>query len=283
MKNIEHDNGNTGHEGERLLTLEEVQSRELRMFKLFDGFCREHGLRYYMCGGTLLGAVRHGGFIPWDDDIDLMMPRPDYDRMQEFMKEQPFMPEHEFHSLQLGNLRENFTKLVDTRTEVDKQYVYDEYDVNLWIDIFPMDGLPEDDAEVEKIYKAVARKRKLLKFLKAKPGTGRNAFKKVIKPIIKPVVELFTSKEKLLNDIERIARRYPFDESKYAGSIAYAYGPQERMIREDYVKQIEMQFEDLMAFAPEDYDTYLKAIFGDYMTLPPEDKRQVHFMDIYGW
>lgn len=266
-----------------LLSLEEIHARELVLFKLFDGFCREHGLRYYMCGGTLLGAVRHKGFIPWDDDVDLLMPRPDYERMQTLIQEQPFWPQYEFHSHDIGNLRENFTKLVDVNTEVDKEYTFDEFDRNLWIDIFPMDGLPEDEKETGKIYRKVKRARRVLKFLKAKPGTGKTRWKAKVKPFVKPFVELFWSKEKLLLYIERIAKTYDFEHSKYVGGIVYGYGPQEKMLREDYVIELPMQFEDLMSVAPGNYDAYLTALFGDYWKLPPEENRQVHFMDIYGW
>lgn len=267
----------------QLLSLEEMHQRELVMMKLFHEFCQEHNLRYYMCGGTLLGAVRHQGFIPWDDDVDLLMPRPDYEKLQKLIASQPYLPRYEFHSYSLGNLWENFTKLVDLHTLVDKEFTFDQYDTHLWIDIFPMDGLPADEKETEIIYKKVRRARRILKFLKAKPGTGASKVKALVKPVLKPLVSLVWSKEKLVKLIDEIAKTYDFESSDYVGGIVYGYGPQEKMIRNDYVPPAYMQFEDMTAIAPGCYDAYLRALYDDYMELPPEDKRQVHFMKIYGW
>ncbi len=269
-------------EGEHLLSLEEIHQRELAMLKLFDGFCKKHGLRYYMAGGTLLGAVRHAGFIPWDDDIDLLMPRPDYDQLQKLVREQPFLPLYEFHSPELNNLYDPFCKIFDLTTRVDKDFIKDPYDRYLWIDIFPMDGLPEDKDEVERIYKKVLRLRRLLKFMKAKEGTGSSRLRALIKPVLKPFALLLLGKKRTVQRIEHIAKKYPFEGSRYVGGVVFGYGPQERMVREQYVQEIPMQFEDCISVAPGSWDAYLRALFGDYMQLPPEDQRQVHFMKIYG-
>lgn len=270
-------------EGAHLLSLKEIQARELEMLKLFIEICEKNGLRYYTAGGTLLGAVRHKGFIPWDDDIDLLMPRPDYERLQNIAKKQPLSPRYEFHSSALGNLNDPMCKIFDISTYVDKKYIRDRYDRYLWIDIFPMDGLPEDENEVAEIYKKVLRLRRLLKFVKSKEGAGASRLRAFVKPFLKPFALLVFGRKRIVRRIEKIARKYPFEESESVGGIVFGYGPQEKCGRESYVNGVEMEFEDCKVMAPGCFDYYLTSLFGDYMTPPPEDKRQVHFMKIYGW
>lgn len=269
--------------GARLLSLTEIQARELAMLRLFIDICEKNGLRYYMAGGTLLGAVRHKGFIPWDDDIDLLMPRPDYARLQAIAAKQPLAPRYRFHSSDLGNLNDPMCKIFDTSTYVDKQYIRDRYDRYLWIDIFPMDGLPEDDEKVRRMYRKVLRARRLLKFVKAKAGAGSSRLRAAVKPFVKPFALLIFGKKRIVRYIEKIAKQYPFEESESVGGVVFGYGPQEKCDRRAYVDGVKMQFEDCLATAPGCYDDYLTALFGNYMEPPPKEKRQVHFMKIYGW
>ena len=138
-------------EGTVSLNLRDVQAVGLEILLKFDEYCRRHGLRFYLCGGTLLGAVRHGGFIPWDDDVDVFMPRPDFDRLFELDKTDPIGGGCELASVLNGKLPRAFAKLYDTRTRVDRPYLKPIGGPHLWIDILPVDGLPGNERACRRL------------------------------------------------------------------------------------------------------------------------------------
>ncbi len=262
------------------MTLSDVQSSELDMFRHFVKICEENNLRYYLAGGTLLGAVRHNGFIPWDDDIDVLMPRPDYDKLQKLadkVKTERFF----LASLELGNLNYPFAKIFDLNTEINKTFDHDETEQNLWIDIFPLDGLPSDEKEVKKIFRKSLTMRKMLNIQRSQDGQAKSKVKLILKPFFKRVLNLFMGIDKTVHKIDKFARKYDFDSYEYIGGIVWGYGPQERMLKKDYLQVVKVTFEDMEVNAPGCYKKYLTELYGDYMKLPPVEKRVTHDMNVW--
>lgn len=261
------------------LSSKEIKKIELKILLNFNEFCRENNLRYYLAGGTLLGAIRHKGFIPWDDDIDVCMPRPDYERfIRSYSQAQSC---YELKSNYLKNFSAPFTKVIDIRTKVLSQFNESGVDTNLWIDIFPVDGLPENLTEVQNIYDKCNFYRTVLNLSSAKLGEGKTAFRKYSKYLLKPLAQIY-GKKRCIDKIERIASRYPYETSKYVGAITWGlYGVGERMLKSEFEKEVEVEFEGHKFPAFSCWDSYLKGLYGDYMQLPPVEKRKTHDMVAY--
>lgn len=262
----------------RKIILKEIKEIELKILLDFDIFCKKNKLRYYLVGGTLLGAIRHKGFIPWDDDIDVCMPRPDYKKLISFNKQISGL---ELKCNALKNTMIPFCKLVNTNTKICIQYMENDYNQHIWIDIFPIDGLPENIIETKNIYKECNFYRKLFYICDAKLGEGKTKFKKYAKYILKPLANLY-GKKRCIDNIEQIASQYPYETSKYVGAITWGlYGVGERMLKSEFEKAIEVEFEGHKFPAFSCWDSYLKGLYGDYMQLPPVEKRKTHDMVAY--
>ncbi|MGN0949383.1 MAG: phosphorylcholine transferase LicD [Mitsuokella sp.] len=261
------------------LSSKDIKEYELKILLSLQEFCKKNNLRFYLSGGTLLGAIRHHGFIPWDDDIDVCMPRPDYEKMIDI-----YSNDHQqycLRAMRLGNFTAPFAKLVDTNTQISAQYTTDEINSQLWIDIFPVDGLPESISDVEKIYKKCDFYRRIYLIADAKLGEGKTTFHKYGKYILKPLSNLY-GKSRCVKKIEDIARQYPYQNYQYVGAITWGlYGVGERMLKSEFEKQVMVEFEGHQFPTFSCWDSYLRGLYHDYMQLPPVEKRQTHDMEVY--
>ncbi|WP_071142550.1 LicD family protein [Acidaminococcus timonensis] len=262
-----------------LLKEKEIKSRELNILLSFQEFCQKKHLRFYLSGGTLLGAVRHHGFIPWDDDIDVCMPRKDFEKLIDVYPK--ISQGYQLRAERLGNFSAPFAKIVDTKTVVETQYSTDNINAQLWIDIFPVDGLPESLQQVRHIYKLCGFYRKLFTLADVKLGEGKTTFHKYAKYILKPLARIY-GKKRCTKKINELAQQYPYNTCQYVGAITWGlYGVGERMLKSEFEEQVMVEFEGHKFPTFSCWDSYLHGLYGDYMELPPVEKRQTHDMKVY--
>lgn len=261
---------------------------DLDIVKAFISFCEKHELNYFMLGGTMLGAIRHGGFIPWDDDIDLGMFRDDYEKFLELSSELP-------SNLKVVNYRNTpsyqyyITRVLDTETKVEEERIgNDNRYTNASIDIFPIDGTPNNKV-LRKIYFFRVLYHRALMSLCYKDSIDRKrprgTAEKVLLWVMERLpVEKMTTPFKQKEKIDRLLRKQKIEGAKYIGNIMGAYRTKEIVPAEFYGKGKMYSFEDIELRGMEMADEYLKWTYGDYMQLPPEDKRKTHFkiLEIHG-
>lgn len=257
----------------RKLSNTEIKQTIFDILCSFSEYCDAHGLQYFLSGGTLLGAIRHKGFIPWDDDVDVLMPRKDFDAFHEDVKKEPITDYYKVIGLNAGNSFTPFAKVVDTRTIVDEKYISS--DKQLWIDIFPMDGLPEDEEESKKILEKARKLKMNLTRTQAKIGQGKSLIRTIVK-IPAMIVLKMIGPESLGKKLDKMARSYGFDESDFIAGISWSLGAKERMEKAKYLPLEDVEFNGRKFHAPAGWDYYLTNIYGDYMTLPPKEKRESH-------
>ena len=260
------------------LSYREIQLAELDILHVFDQICREHKLRYSLAGGSLLGAIRHRGFIPWDDDIDVCMPRPDYEKLLLLFHNN--ISERYYLSQEAEKVQYPFIKILDKRIRVERKGIDDVQ--NLWIDVFPVDGLPSDEKKIKKIYKKNKLYIKIICFSMWKNLKSYQGRQNKIKALfIKLFVKLYGS-DRAKRKLEALAKKYKYEDSKYVGAVTWGcYGIGERMLKSEYEKLVEVEFEGHTFKAMSCWDSYLTGIYGDYMQLPPEDKRVCHSFKAY--
>ena len=259
------------------LSSDEIKEAEFQILLKFAAFCEKHELNYFLCGGTCLGAVRHKGFIPWDDDIDMMMPRPDFERFIELAREEaPFA----FGHVRLGTQAHPFIKIFDTDITIEKEYSKATGVDHLWIDVLPLDALPDDVEKMKKLYRSIYYLRRMLLIADSKFGRGTSLSHLVIKTLLTPLAK-GVGAQGWGRKIDKKARSYDYASCRGFGVAVWGYGPGEYMDKAECLKAVPMEFEGHMFPAPGCYDSYLTGIYGDYMTPPPIEKRVTHEIRAY--
>lgn len=247
--------------------------------KALQDICREHNLRYYCCAGTAIGAVRHHGIIPWDDDIDVIMPRPDYDRLLELAKTEDFGKYRILTPYDDDAYPLFFSKIINAETTLVEERQFPSV-IGLFVDIFPLDATTDDEREARRLKD---RYTKLLNRLNA--ASSHNTFSEYLSLLMKPkewgrfcvkTLAFFCRhwlRRRLMRQMERISHAYDYAEAKNVIVYSGSYGYREIFPKEWLGDGREFPFEDVTALLPERYDEYLRHFFGDYMQLPPVEQR----------
>lgn len=255
------------------VSLSEEKEILLKMLIEFNNYCENNNINLYLYGGTLLGAIRHQGFIPWDDDIDVALSRPDYEKLLNLAKKDNMINSHlKVTEFSLNNSEYPFIKVLDTNTTVIQKF--NNQKTNLWIDVLPIDGI--EPSKANSIYKKIKLYRKILTLSLAKSGEGTSFLKKVIKPIPIFLAKLIGAK-RCAKKINEISKKYDFNSSNYIACIAWGlYDTSEVMTKTDFIPFSTVIFEKHNFKTINNYDSYLKKLYGSYMQLPPKKNQTPH-------
>ena len=260
-----------------LLSPDEIRAELLAMMVEFDALCTREKLRYSLAGGTLLGAVRHEGFIPWDDDVDLSMPRPDFNRLVALGQAGCMPPGFALAPFSGEWTCSVFVKFLDESIEVDARY--ENGRGHLWLDIIPIDALPGDAGELDSLYAKAAALRRMTALCKADSHEGTTNAKRVLKRAIVPLARVAGMLPRASMRLDALSRNLEFGATPWVGCVAWGlYGPGERYPLSGWEHMECVEFEGSSFPAIGCWDEYLHGIYGDYMQIPPEDKRTDHEM-----
>lgn len=266
--------------------LREVQLAELKIVDEIVRICDMENITYYISGGTFIGAVRHGGFIPWDDDADIAMPR---DQFERFMEVAPKFLKKNFELKYYkndGKFPYYIPKVVDKTVKLVDHSSTKEKIIPCWVDIFPLDGMPKSK---------IAFKLHAFRLLADRALINLSDFDNVVKvnksgrPLLEKIIIFFgrhvkafskIDSHKRMDKITKDLKKYPASKSLSYVNFMGAYKLNSVISKRIYGKGAYYEFEGRSLFGPKDYDSYLTHIYGDYMSIPPQDKRNKHFTEV---
>ena len=255
----------------KIITIEEQKQIMLEMLKFIDEVCRKNGIEYSPIGGTLIGAIRHHGYIPWDDDIDIILTRDNYEKLKRILDKET----GRYQTLKRGKGGErfNFLKLIDTWTEArEGAQVGDNLYYGIYIDIFCYYSTAQNFKERQRHFKKIDLMVKLNARLKL--DFKNKTLRQNVRQLVKNTASRLVGYKWINKRFDRVMNMYSDVMSDYVVSNWPIYGfEKEIQLRKNTEEYVDVKFENLTVRMFKNYDEILKTTFGDYMQLPPESER----------
>ena len=257
----------------RLLDISEVQNMQLELMKKLHAFLVDNSIKYYLIAGSALGAARHGKFIPWDDDIDIGMFRCDYEKFLSIAGS--FCPDYEIINYRNAkNCDFTLTRIYFKNTYIENPYIKDTcLDKRLYLDVFPLDNIPDSIDEQVKYEAQIKKKKRLIERIDARNyNNGKVAL--LLKQLFSMLLRPF--RQCILKSLEILMRKYENTDTEFVCSLCSQYSFAKQAMRKDvYGTPVLREFADTTFYSPENLDLYLRTLYGDnYMEIPPVEKRR---------
>ena len=258
-----------------LSDLRKLQLLEVNLLQKFQQICDENQITYFFVGGGLIGALRHGGFIPWDDDIDIVLPRNDYDKFIEICKKgvgggYGIVSDWNFV----------FSRFVDFDSVIERPSAFEALNENVWIDLFPIDGMPNNKLLrwLHMRHALFLRYLLILTDVSHLAGKKKRPFYETLVLKLCNVMPVFgaLNKGKICRMLEKCMRKYKYYESEFCCNLIGRYRSREIQPRSRWGNPVTLFFEGVEVKVPENYHDFQTHIYGDYMKLPPQNERLAH-------
>lgn len=262
-------------EEKKMNQLSELQMKMLDMLKWFQNFCKQNNISYYAVGGTMLGAIRHNGFIPWDDDIDVGIPRKDFEHMLEISKLLKCgVDRYIIESFENGNddFEYAYAKVYDTQTTLVENRKKKQIR-GIFIDVFPLDGIGESKKEALKNFKPIKYRLDLLALKSCGIRKGRSFYKNIAVSAAVLLPDRLYGTHKIIGQITDLCKKHDFEKCAFVGNLVGNWREKEIMERDNFGVARAYPFEDTVIMGVENYDAYLTCLYGNWKQLPLPEKQ----------
>ncbi len=263
------------------ISFQEHKQVQLDVLVEFANFCEENNLKYFLAFGSLIGAVRHKGFIPWDDDIDVWMPRPDYEKFIQIFREKNKNRKYDICIPGEKKSKHSFVKMYNNLSiKIESGVKYNNDYLGVDIDVWPLDALPYSYKEYEKWFKKL-RFQYLLFFARISSLNYGSLIRRLKVLLLKSICG---TKKQILAKTDKMHKRYTYENAKFVGTVICYFDSMKGVFEKEWFDDFVMlEFEGKKFRAPVEYHKVLTQQYGDYMTPPPAEQQIPHHCNNVFW